>query len=114
MSISSKWPLASSSGLPSRNSISPLLLAPETLLDIDELLGRDREKHQLAGEVLGGLGVGQPHRGAEHAGDLRVVAAAVRRAGVRVGERVVGGAQAVELADKGEARARLCRRRCGP
>ena len=42
----------------------------------------------------------------EHAGDLRVVAAAMGRAAMRVGERMVGGAQAVELADEGEARPR--------
>ena len=80
-------------------------LAAEPLLDIDELLGRDRKKHDLAAEVLGAPIAGQPDRGAEHPGDLGIVAAAVRGAGVRVGERVVGGAQAVELGDEGEARA---------
>ena len=52
----------------------------------------------------------QPHRDAEHAGDLGVVAAAMRRAGVRVGERVVGGAQAVELAEQARGAGRACRR----
>ena len=83
-----------------------LLAAAEALLDIDELLGRDREKHHLAGQVVGGADGVEAHRGAEHAGDLRVVAAAVRGAGMRIGERMVGGAQAVELADDGDGAAR--------
>ena len=81
-----------------------LLAAAEALLDIDELLGRHREEHQFPGEVLGCARRREAHRDAEHAGDLGVVAAAVRGAGMRVGERVVGGAQAVEFADEGEAR----------
>jgi len=56
--------------------------------------------------VLGGAGCRETHRDAEHPGDLGVVAAAVRRAGVRVGERVIGGAQRVEFADEGDARPR--------
>src|SRR5256885_10014870 len=55
--------------------------------------------------MLGRADGGEAHRDAEHAGNLSVVAAAMRRAGVRVGERVVGGSEAVELADEGEARA---------
>ena len=80
--------------------------APHALLDIDELLGRHGEKDNLAGEMVGGLHIAEPDRGTEHAGDLRVVAAAVRRPGGRIGERVVRGAQAVELADQGEPRPR--------
>ena len=83
------------------------LAPPQALLDIDEFLGRHREKHDFAGEVLGRARRRQPHRDAEHAGDLGVVAAAVRRAGMRVGERVLGGAQAVELAEQRETRAGL-------
>ena len=37
-------------------------------------------------------------------GDLRVMAAAMGCAAVRVGERVIRGTQAVEFADKGQAR----------
>ena len=90
------------------------LAPPQPLLDIDEFLGRDREEHDLAGEVLGRARRRQPHRDAEHAGDLGVVAAAMRRAGMRVGERVLGGAQAVEFAEQREARARARRRAAAP
>ena len=63
-------------------------------------------------EVLGRARRRQTHRDAEHAGDLGVVAAAMGGAGMRVGERVVGGAQAVEFAEEREARARAsCRAR---
>ena len=106
MSMSSKWPLATSSGLPKQELDLAALLAAQALLDIDELLGRDGEEDQFAGEVLGGADRREAHRDPEHAGDLGVVAAAVRRAGVRIGERMVGGPQAVEFADDGEARAR--------
>ena len=80
--------------------------APRPLLDIDELFGRDGEKDDLAREVLGDLGIPQTYRRAQNAGDLGVVAAAVSRAGDRVGERMLGGAQTVELADEGEPRPR--------
>ncbi len=76
------------------------------LLDIDEFFGRHGEENDVAGEVAGDPGFCQPDRGAQHPGDLSVVAAAVRRPGDRVGERVLRGPQAVELADKGEPRAR--------
>ena len=46
----------------------------------------------------------QPHRRAEHPGDLGIVAAAMGGSGVRIGERMVRGAQAVEFADEGEPR----------
>src|ERR1700722_16137675 len=81
-----------------------LFLAAEALLDIDELLGRDREENDLAGEVIGDADRREAHRRAEHAGDLRVVAAAMRGAGMRVGERVGRGSQAVQFADNGDAR----------
>ena len=79
--------------------------ARHALLDIDELLGRDREEHHLARQVILYAGGAEADRGAEHAGDLRVVAAGVGGAGVRVGERMVGGAQRIELGDDGDARA---------
>ncbi len=79
------------------------LLAMQALLDIDELLGRDGEEDQFAGEVLGGTDLREAHRDPEHAGDLGVVAAAVRRTGVRIGEGMVGGSQAVQFAEDGEA-----------
>ncbi len=62
------------------------------------------KKTSLARELVGGLGIAKPDCRAEHPGDLSVVAAAVRRPGGRVGERMLRGAQTVELADKGEAR----------
>ena len=62
------------------------------------------KKMSLAGELLGGLGIAEPDRGAQHPGDLRVVTATVRRPGGRIGERMLRGAQAVELADKREPR----------
>ena len=88
--------------------------AAEPLLDIDEFLGRHREKDDLAGEVVGDLGVGQRHRRTQHPGDLRVVAAAVRRTGHRIGERMLRGAQAVEFADQGEPRSRRAARQTDP
>src|SRR5712672_3207996 len=91
MSMSSKCPLATSSGLPSRNSISPFSLR------------RRRSSTSMNSSAGTAKNTSSPHRDAEHAGDLRVVAAAVRRAGMRVGQRVVGGSEAVELADEGEA-----------
>ena len=106
MSMSSKWPLATSSGLPSRNSISPLFLRPRrSSTSMNSSAGTAKNTSSPARCSAAPI-ADQPHRDAEHAGDLGVVAAAVRGAGVRVGERVVGGAQAVELADEGEARAR--------
>ena len=58
------------------------LLALETLLDVDELLGGNGEKDEFARQLLGGLGIAKPDRGTQHPGDLRVVAAAMRRPGV--------------------------------
>ena len=90
------------------------LAPPQALLDIDEFLGRDREEHDFAGEVLGRARCRQPHRDAEHAGDLRVVAAAMRRAGFRVGERVLGGAQASRVRRAARDPGRACRRAAAP
>src|SRR5207253_7345176 len=45
-----------------------LFLAAQALLDIDELLGRDGEEYELAGEMLGRADGGEAHRDAEHAG----------------------------------------------
>ncbi len=78
-----------------------LLLSP---LDVAALLGRYPEEDHATGEVLEGARVHQPHRGAQHARDLRVVAAGVRGAGGRVGLGMPGDAQAVELADQREGR----------
>ena len=94
-----------------------LPLAP---LDVAAFLGRDGEEGDAAREVIEGLGVEEPHRGAQHAGDLGVVAACVRGARLGVGVRVACDAQAVELADQREGRAfagapesvRLARRSC--
>ena len=80
--------------------------AAEALLDIDEFLGRHREKDDLAREVVDDLGVGQRHRRTQHPGDLRVMAATMRRTGRRIGERMLRGAQTVEFADQGEPRSR--------
>jgi hypothetical protein len=80
--------------------------ARRSLLDIDEFFGRDRKKDDLAGKMFGDLRISQPYGGPQHPGNLRVVAATMRRAGGRVGERVLRGAQTVELANKGEPRSR--------
>src|SRR6202030_2515257 len=72
------------------------------LFDVDELFGRHGEENDVAGEVAGDPGFCQSDRRAQHPGDLRVVATAVGRPGDRIGERVLRGPQAVELADKGE------------
>jgi hypothetical protein len=82
------------------------LLPVQPLLDIYEFLSGDGEKQQITGEVFACADRRQSHRDAEHPGDLGIMAAAVRRPGLRVGERMIGGAQAVELTDEGEARAR--------
>jgi len=74
------------------------------LFNVDELLRRHGEKDDLAGEVVDRLGVAEPDRRTEHPGDLGVVTAAVRGSRGRIGERMLRGAQAVELADKGETR----------
>ena len=76
--------------------------ARRPLLDVDEFFGRHGKEKDLAGEVAGDPGFGQSDRRAQHPGDLRVVTTAVGCSGDRVGERVLGGSQAVELADKGE------------
>ncbi len=75
-------------------------------LDINEFFGRHGEENDVAGEVAGDPGFAQSDRRAQHPGDLGVVAAAVGRPGDRIGERVLRGPQAVELADKGEPGAR--------
>src|SRR5438094_832682 len=54
--------------------------------------------------MVGGLRVQQAHRRAEHAGDLRVVAARVRRARARVALRMARHDQRVQLAEHGERR----------
>src|ERR1700739_1866343 len=76
--------------------------ASGALLDIDELFGGHRKENDLAAEMSGGPGLAQPHRRTEPSGDLRIVPAAVRTSGDRIGERVLRGPQAVELADQGE------------
>src|SRR5213596_2595084 len=54
--------------------------------------------------MVGGLRIQQAHRRAEHAGDLRVVAARVRRARARVALRMARHDQRVQLAEHGERR----------
>jgi hypothetical protein len=68
----------------------------------------DGEKHQIAGEVVVRADLRQSHGDAQHARDLGIVAAAVRRSGLRVGERMIRGAQAVELADERGAGPAFC------
>ena len=72
------------------------------------------KKDDLASEMVGGFGFGQSDCGAQHSGDLGVVAAAVRRPGGGIGERVLRGAQTVELADEGKPRPRRSAVRAGP
>src|SRR5438034_107562 len=54
--------------------------------------------------MVGGLRIQQAYRRAEHAGDLRVVAAGVRRARARVALRMARHDQRVQLAEHGERR----------
>ena len=56
--------------------------------------------------MAGDPGFGQSDRRAQHSGNLGVVATAVGCPGDGVGERVLRGPQAVELADEGELGAR--------
>jgi hypothetical protein len=78
-----------------------LLLAP---LDVAALLGRHREEDHAAREVIERARVHQAHRGPEHPGHLRVVAAGVGRPGLGIRLRMPGDPQAVELADHREGR----------
>ena len=87
-----------------------LLHAP---LHVAVLLGGHREEDHAAGQVLEGARLEQAHRGAEQPRDLRVVAARVRGARLRIGHRMAGHHQAVELAEQGEGRAVLGARRLG-
>ena len=57
--------------------------------------------------MVEGPGAEQPHRGAQQSRDLGVVPAGVRRAGLRIGDRVAGHDQPVQLAEEGEGRSVL-------
>src|SRR5205807_9097978 len=74
-------------------------------LDVAVLLGRHREEDDAPGQVIEGPRVEQPHGGAEQAGDLGVVAAGVGRAGLRIGHRVAGDDETIELPEQRERRA---------
>ena len=76
-------------------------LAPEELelaraglihppLDVAVLLGGHGEKHNTSREMIGRVGVEQPHGGAEEAGHLGVVTARVGRPRLAIGEGMAG------------------------
>ena len=71
-------------------------------LDVAVLLGGNREEHHTTGQVVEGLGVEQAHGRPEQPGHLCVVAAGVRGTGLRVGDRVAGDDEGVELAEQRE------------
>ena len=73
-------------------------------LDVAVLLGRYREEDHPAGEVVEGPGAEQPHGSAQESRDLSVVATRVGRAGLRIGHRMAGHHQPVQLAEEGERR----------
>src|SRR6185436_17831075 len=75
-------------------------------LDVAVLLGRHREEHHTAGEMVEGLGVEQAHGSAEQPGDLRIMAAGVRGARLGIGHRMAGDDERVQLAEHGEGGAR--------
>ena len=83
----------------------PLLLEAGAVVDLDILLGGDGEEDQFAGEVVNRAALDDARRGGEHPGDLAVVAAAVRRAGLRVGVRVIEDDDAVQFAHDADRRA---------
>lgn len=78
----------------------PYPLAPP--VQLDALLGRHGEERHVSVQVLP-YG-GQADRRADHRRHLGVVAAGVRRTGLRVGERVPGQHQGVEFAEYGHCR----------
>ena len=71
-------------------------------LDLAVLLRRDAEEHDAAVERRSDLRVGEGERRAHDAGELGVVPARVGGLGLGVGMGVLGNAQGVELADKGD------------
>ena len=88
-----------------------LLHAP---LHVAVLLGGHREEDHAAGQVLEGAGLQQPHRRAEQARHLRVVAAGVRGPRLGIRDRMAGHHETIELAEQGEGRAVLDARGLGP
>jgi hypothetical protein len=88
-----------------------LLHAP---LDVAVLLGGHREEDHPAGQMLEGARLAEPHRGAQEAGHLGVVAAGVSGPGLRIRDRMPGHHQPVQLPQQREGRAVLGAPRLGP
>src|SRR5262245_36632428 len=80
----------------------PRLLHPPR--DVAVLFRRHGEEHHAPGKVLKGLGAYETHGCAQHARHLRVVTAGMSRARLRVGDRMSGHHQPVELAQEREGR----------
>ena len=93
-------------GLAAEQLERPGLALGPAPLEVAALLGGHREERHPSREMGEGAGVVEPHGGAEKSRHLGVVAAGVGRARVRIGLRVPGHDQRVELADQGERRAR--------
>src|SRR5262249_41254966 len=74
----------------------------EPPLEVAAFLRGDREERDAARQMLGGAGVDQRHRRAQHPRDLRLVPARVHRAGRRIRFRVPGNGERVELPDQRE------------
>ena len=72
--------------------------------DVAVLFGRNGEERDAAGQLVERLGVEEPDGRAQHAGDLRVVAAGVRGAGVGIAFGMAGNHERVELAEHREGR----------
>src|SRR5262249_42114935 len=71
------------------------------------------EEHDPPGQAVERLGADQAHRGTEHPGDLRVVAAGVGGARLRIRDGMTRHDQAVELAEQRERRTVLRAARLG-
>ena len=83
----------------------PLPSEVQTVFDVHELLGGDGHQLDVSTERAPHFGHSEADGGADHDADLRVVAAGVGRSGHRVGKRVAGHRQRVELAQYGHRRA---------
>jgi hypothetical protein len=67
----------------------PLVAQTQPLFDFDKFLGRGAQEKNLSAYLFAGAGRGQTEGGAQHDGNLEVMTAKMRRAGDRIGPRVV-------------------------
>jgi hypothetical protein len=89
-------------GLTAEELEAPLARLLHAPLYVAVLLGGYREEDHAAGELGEGFPVHEPHGGAEQPRHLGIVTAGVRRARRRIGNRMAGHHQAVELAEQRE------------